>query len=75
MMRDRNIKSNIKTKKCIKNVTSKYILAQIDTTRSLADSTTSKMEDSIKNIRMTIVESNSTIENINCNAGARKYQF
>lgn len=49
---------------CIKNITSKYILAQIDATRSLADSSAGYMENSIKNIRMTIVESNPTVENI-----------
>ena len=40
----------------IKNITSKNILAQIDASRSLAYSSTCNVENSIKNIRVTIVE-------------------
>lgn len=42
--------------------TSKNVLAKIDATRSLAYSSTGNVEKSIKNIWMTIVESNPVIE-------------
>lgn len=47
---------------CFKNATGKDVLAQIDATRSLADSTTSDVEDSIEDIWMTIVEANPKIK-------------
>lgn len=47
---------------CFKNATSKDVLAQIDATRSLADSTTGDVEDSIEYIWMTIVEANPKIK-------------
>lgn len=46
------------------NVTGKNILAQIDATRSLANSSTGNVENSIKNIWMTIVESDPRIQQI-----------